>query len=261
MKLVKLLPIILLLIHFLMVSDLYAQSSKRDIYEMRTYHIENKDQENQIDDYLKNALLPALHRNGVGKVGVFKPISSQPDAGKKIYVFIPYKSMKQYLAIPSKLEKDNKYLEAGNSYIHATHDKPPYKKIETALLQAFKGMPRFKESNVTGPKKEQVYELRSYEAATERLYKQKVKMFNEGEIDIFFKLDFNPVFFAETLAGAQMPNLMYMTSFPNMETRDAKWKAFGSDPDWDRMKVMEEYQNTVSRNDTRLLYPTDYSDL
>ncbi|WP_194972395.1 NIPSNAP family protein [Aquiflexum lacus] len=261
MKSSKLLSILTLLITFFLVFDLYAQSSKRDIYELRTYHIENKDQENQVDNYLRNALLPALHRNGVGKVGVFKPISSQPDAGKKIYVFIPYKSMKQYLALPSKLEKDNTYLEAGNPYIYASHKNPPYKRIETALLQAFSGMPRFKESSVTGPKKDQVYELRSYEAATERLYRQKVKMFNEGETDIFFKLDFNPVFFAETLAGAQMPNLMYMTSFPNMESRDAHWKAFGSDPDWDRMKVMEEYQNTVSRNDTRLLYPTDYSDL
>lgn len=261
MKPNKSLPIIAVLIYFLLGFDLYAQSSKQDIYELRTYHIENKDQENQVDNYLKNALLPALHRNGVGKVGVFKPISSQPDAGKKIYVFIPYKSMKQYLALPSKLEKDNIYLEAGNPYIYASHNNPPYKRIETALLQAFTGMPRFKESNVTGAKKNQVYELRSYEAATERLYRQKVKMFNEGEIEIFFKLDFNPVFFAETLAGAQMPNLMYMTSFPNMESRDAHWKAFGTDPDWDRMKVMEEYQNTVSRNDTRLLYPADYSDL
>ena len=261
MKSKKLLPVVVLLLSLLVVTDLLAQSSKRDIYELRTYHIENKDQESQIDNYLRNALLPALHRNGVEKVGVFKPISSQPDAGKKIYVFIPFKSMKQYLAIPSKLEKDNAYLEAGNSYIHAPHNNPPYKRIETALLQAFTGMPRFKESNVTGPKNGQVYELRSYEAATERLYKQKVKMFNEGEIDIFFKLDFNPVFFAETLAGANMPNLMYLTSFPNMESRDAHWKAFGTDPDWERMKVMEEYQNTVSKNDTRLLYPTDYSDL
>jgi hypothetical protein len=58
-----------------------------------------------------------------------------------------------------------------------------------------------------------------------------------------------------------MPNLMYMTTFTNIESRDAHWKAFGTDPDWDRMKVMEEYQNTVSKNDTRLLFPTDYSDI
>lgn len=261
MKSKKLILVFILLFSLVEVSDLLAQSSKRDIYELRTYHIENNSQESQIDNYLKNALIPAMHRNGVEKVGVFKPIASQPDAGKKVYVLIPYKSLKQYADLPSKLEKDKTYLEEGKAYIHASHDNPPYKRIETALLQAFAGMPKFKESSVSGPNKEQVYELRSYEAATERLYKQKVKMFNEGEIDIFFKLDFNPVFFAETLVGANMPNLMYLTTFPNMEARDAHWKAFGTDADWDAMKDLEEYRNTVSKNDTRLLYPTDYSDL
>ncbi|MCH6198679.1 NIPSNAP family protein [Aquiflexum sp. LQ15W] len=261
MKINILLPVLFGIICIFLVLDLSAQSSKRDYYELKIYHIESKNQESQIDNYLQNALLPALHRNGIEKVGVFKPIATQPDAGKKIYVWIPYKSLKQYAGLQSKLDKDAAYLTAGKDYINASHTNPPYKRMETAFLQAFSSTPRFTESNVEGPKKDRIYELRSYEAATERLYRQKVKMFNEGEIDIFLKLDFNPVFFAETLVGAQMPNLMYMTTFSNIEIRDAKWKAFGTDPDWDRMKVMEEYQNTVSKNDTRLLYPTDYSDI
>lgn len=261
MKINTSLPILIGIICFFFVLELSAQNTKRDYYELRIYHLESKSQEGQIDNYLQNALLPALHRNGIEKVGVFKPIATQPDAGKKIYVWIPYKSLKQYVGLQSKLDKDAAYLVAGKDYINAPHNNPPYKRIETAFLQAFSGMARFMESKVEGPKKDRIYELRSYEAATERLYRQKVKMFNEGEIDIFFKLDFNPVFFAETLAGAQMPNLMYMTTFTNMESRDAHWKAFGTDPDWERMKVMEEYQNTVSKNDTRLLYPTEYSDI
>ncbi|ERM84674.1 hypothetical protein P872_23480 [Rhodonellum psychrophilum GCM71 = DSM 17998] len=253
-------PFLIALFCIFLVADLFGQGSKRDFYELRIYHIENNNQEKQIDAYLQNALLPAMHRNGVAKVGVFKPVASQPDAGKKVYVLIPYKSMKQYLALPAKLDKDSNYLSDGASYINAPHDNPPYKRIENALLHAFTGSPRFIESKVTGPKKDRIYELRSYEAATERLYKQKVKMFNEGEIDIFAKLGFNAVFYAETLAGANMPNLMYMTTFADMASRDAHWKAFGSDPDWDKLKVIEEYQNTVSKNDGRLLYPTDYSD-
>lgn len=245
---------------FFLVVDLFGQSAKRDFYELRIYHIETASQETQLDAYLEKALLPALHRNGVAKVGVFKPIASQADAGKAVYVFIPYKSMKVYSGMAAKLKKDATYRSAGAAYINAPHDNPPYKRMETAFLQAFTGQPRFQESKVTGPKKDRVYELRSYEGATERLYEQKVKMFNEGEMDIFTKLDFNPVFYAETIAGAHMPNLMYMTTFTNMESRDAHWKAFGTDPDWDRMKVMPEYQNTVSKNDQRLLYPVEYSD-
>lgn len=259
MKSKNLIPIALLLFSAFLTMSSFAQG-KRDFYELRTYHIENASQESQLDTYLNDALLPALHRNGVAKVGVFKPIASQPDAGKKVYLFIPYSSMKAYSKMEAKLGKDQTYQTAGSAYINAPYDNPPYKRIETAFLQAFIGQPRFAESNVTGPKKDRVYELRSYESQTEKLYKQKVKMFNSGEMDIFTKLDFNPVFYGEVIAGANMPNLMYMTTFTNIESRDAHWKAFGTDPDWDRMKVMPEYQNIMNRNDQRLLYPTDYSD-
>lgn len=259
MKTKNLIPIALLFLFAFLTENSLAQG-KRDFYELRIYHIENASQESQLDIYLKDALLPALHRNGVAKVGVFKPIASQADAGKKVYLFIPYSSMKVYEGIAEKLGKDQAYQTAGSAYINAPFDNPPYKRIETSFLQAFTGQPRFTESKLTGPKKDRVYELRSYESPTEKLYKQKVKMFNSGEMDIFTKLDFNPVFYGEVIAGANMPNLMYMTTFSNIESRDAHWKAFGTDPDWDRMKVMPEYQNIMNKNDQRLLYPTDYSD-
>ncbi len=252
--------ITLLLFFTILTTSSFAQG-KRDFYELRIYHIENAGQETQLDAYLEKALLPALHRNGVAKVGVFKPIASEADAGKKVYLLVPYSSMKVYSVMEKKLGKDQAYQTAGAAYINAPFDNPPYKRIETAFMQAFTGQPRFTESKVTGPKKDRVYELRSYESQTEKLYKQKVKMFNSGEMDIFNKLNFNPVFYGEVIAGANMPNLMYMTTFSNIDSRNAGWKAFGTDPDWERMKVLPEYQNIMNKNDQRLLYPTDYSDL
>ena len=260
MKPNKLIPIALIAIFTLLTVSVFAQNGKRDFYELRKYHIETASQEAQLDAYLEKALLPALHRNGVAKVGVFKPIASQADAGKVVYVFIPYKSMKVYSGMDAKLNKDATYNSAGAAYINAPFDNPPYKRMETAFMQAFTGQPRFTESKVTGPKKDRVYELRSYESPTERLHEQKVKMFNSGEMDIFTKLDFNPVFYGQVISGANMPNLIYMTTFTNIESRDAHWKAFGTDPDWDRMKVMPEYQNIMNKNDQRLLYPAEYSD-
>ncbi len=251
---------LLLALFTFLSANLFAQKGKRDFYELRIYNIENPAQESQLDTYLEKALLPALHRNGPKKVGVFKPIASQPDAGKRVYLFIPYSSMEEFAKIAQKLEKDQAYQTAGSAYINAAFDSPPYLRIETVLLQAFIGRPHFAESKVSGPKKDRVYELRSYESPTERLYKKKVKMFNAGEMDIFDKLGFNPVFYGEVIAGSAMPNLMYMTTFENIESRDAHWKTFGTDPDWDRMKVLPEYQNIMNKNDSRLLYPTDYSD-
>ncbi|MEI9809692.1 MAG: hypothetical protein WDO16_18540 [Bacteroidota bacterium] len=51
-----------------------------------------------------------------------------------------------------------------------------------------------------------MYELRSYESATEKIFKNKVQMFNEGdEIGLFKKLGFNAVFYSEVIAAAKCP--------------------------------------------------------
>ncbi|MEX2567661.1 MAG: NIPSNAP family protein [Cyclobacteriaceae bacterium] len=251
--------VIIMFLVFCTLNQTFSQAGKRDLYELKIYHIENKDQESKIDEFLEKAFIPAANRAGIENVGVFKPLPSEEDAGQKVYVFLPFKNPKSYFNFQAKLDKDPTYLSEGKDYIHASHEKPPFKRIETVLLQAFSGHPRMATPDLDQPKKERVYELRSYEAATERLYRQKVKMFNNGEIDIFSKLEFNPVFYAETLAGTNMPNLMYMTTFENLDERNAHWEAFGTDPDWEAMKDLEEYQNTVSKNDTRLLRPTEYS--
>ncbi|WP_425636461.1 NIPSNAP family protein [Algoriphagus yeomjeoni] len=259
MKQLKTLSLGFFAFFLLLSSTAFAQ--KRDIYELKTYHIDSPAQEAMLDNYLENAFIPAAHRNGIAKVGVFKPISTQADAGKKVYVFIPFKSMDEFMGLEGKLAKDAAYQTAGSAYINAVYDNPPYKRIETSILQAMTGQPKFAESKLTNDKKDRIYELRSYEAATERLYKAKVKMFNSGEMDIFEKLNCSPIFYAETIAGANMPNLVYMTTHENMDIRNEHWKQFGADPDWAGMKDLPEYANTVSRNDTRLLYPAEYSDL
>tara|TARA_R110002020_G_scaffold426307_1_gene635685 strand:+ start:148 stop:927 length:780 start_codon:yes stop_codon:yes gene_type:complete len=259
MKKINLITSLLILAVTFFSSHSFAQ--KRDFYELRTYHIENAEQEAMLDDYLANAFIPAAHKHGIAKVGVFKPIDSQPNAGKAVYLFLPFKSMEDFVALEENLAKDQAYQTAGSAYINASHTNPPYKRIETSLLHAMSGQPKFAESKLTNAKKDRVYELRSYEAATERLYKQKVKMFNSGEMDIFEKLNCSPIFYGETIAGANMPNLVYMTTHENMEIRNEHWKQFGADPDWAGMKDLPEYANTVSRNDTKLLYPAEYSDL
>jgi hypothetical protein len=112
------------------------------------------------------------------------------------------------------------------------------------------------------PAAERVYELRSYEGHTEKIFQNKVKMFNAGdEIGLFKRLEFNAVFYSEVIAGSRMPNLMYMTTFSNMESRNAHWKTFVADPQWKTLSSMPEYQHNVSKIDIFLLYPTDYSDI
>lgn len=256
----KFLIAVLLLIGAESLQNLFAQSEKRSFYEIKIYHLDNNEQEITVDNYLKSAFLPAIHRQGIKTVGVFKP--NDTTQSRRIYVLVPYKSIKQYIEIPGKLEKDLVYNRNGKPYLDAAHNKAPYKRIETILLNAFSHMPNLQIPPFKNAPEKRVYELRSYEAATERVFKNKVQMFNEGgEVAIFNELGFNAVFYGEVILGSKMPNLMYMTSFEDKTSRDEHWKAFSSDPKWKKLAADPSFKNNVSKIETFFLHPTDYSDI
>ena len=86
-------------------------------------------------------------------------------------------------------------------------------------------------------------------------------MFNQGgEVVLFKRLNFNAIFYSKAIAGARMPNLIYMTSFNNMEDRNEHWKAFSASPEWKSISNMPKYMNSVNRNETVLMYARDYAD-
>lgn len=193
---------------------------------------------------------------------MFKPIESDKQKDKNIIVLIPMKRLAEIERLETKLHKDKGYQSDGSEYINASYDNPPYQRIETILLKSFRDMPDFSVPNHNTSRSERVYELRSYEGPTEKYYRNKVDMFNDGgEVKLFKRLDFQAVFYGEVISGSMMPNLMYMTTFPNMESRTEHWKTFGSDPEWKSMSSLTKYKNNVSHSIIQLLYPTEYSDL
>lgn len=243
------------------VFTIQAKSQTQEFYQLKIYSFDTETQENLTDHYLENAFMPALRNLDILNVGVFKPRPTDSITPKKTYVLIPFNSLEQFQLIDDALSKSEVYRTNGRAYLEAPFDKAPYSRIESVLMKAFIDMPKMQASKLDGPRKDRIYELRSYEGPTEELYKTKVEMFNAGgEVELFDQLGFNAVFYAEVLSGANMPNLMYMTTHANQEARDANWKAFSNSPVWSKLKVLPKYQNTVSKNVKLFLYPTGYSD-
>lgn len=241
----------------------FAQVSKdkREYYQITVYHFKNAEQKAEIDNYLENAWLPAMHRTGIAKVGVFTPIANDTAADKRMYIILPLKSLKLAVDIPTKLLKDQEFHQAGKKYIDAIYSNPSYVRMENILLHAFSKAPILIPPSLSGPKADRIYELRSYESATEKLYRTKVQMFNAGgEVALFERLNFNAIFYAEVISGSRMPNLMYITSFENMADRDAHWKTFVADPEWKKLSAEPVYQHTVSKADIILMKAASYSD-
>ncbi|MNR95438.1 hypothetical protein D3C72_265700 [compost metagenome] len=262
MKLAKLL---LLIVLFFTVSGLKAvekaEGPSREFYQIKIYTLNSEQQLTTTEKYLKEAYLPGLRKQGIKNIGVFKANTNATDSIKKIIVLIPFSSMDQFLSLEDKLAKDKTYLASGANYLNAPYNQAPYLRIESVLLQAFTDHPVLKIPKLDSPRAKRVYELRSYESATEAIYKNKVDMFNAGgEIKLFDRLGFNAVFYGEVISGAKMPNLMYLTTFADQESREAHWKAFGDSPEWKEISALPKYQNNISHMDITFLHPTDYSD-
>lgn len=229
------------------------QKPNFDYYEWRTYHFKNHTQKEITNNYLENAFIPALNRQDIHPVGVFE--RTEPTDEMILYVLITYPSMQRIAEIIEDLKADKNYQQKGKEYLNMSIKEPAYERIESSLMVAFSGIPRI----AIPETKERIFEWRRYESHGEFAGNQKVKMFNEGELDIFYKTGLNPVFFGQSIIGDQLPNLTYMITFKNMEEREKNWGKFREHPDWLKLKDEPQYKDTVSNITNYFLKPTDYS--
>jgi hypothetical protein len=230
-----------------------AQNSpkSKEVYEFRVYEMRRN--LNPLDNYFSKAFIPALNRMGVKNVGVFRERSLTEPA--KIYVLIPYASFADFSRVVLGLKNDQEFSEASADYNKIAFDQAVYDRYDSSLLLAFDSLPRM----VIPSKSQRLFELRIYEGYSEDALRRKVKMFNEGEIEIFNKVKLPAVFYSENISGKGLPCLTYMAAYENMEQRDTVWKDFVVHPDWQKMSKLPEYANTVSKIHKIFLEPLPYS--
>ena len=239
----------------LTVSQAQKPDAQKAVYEWRTYEPRYGAPQSGIENYIKDALMPALNRQGVKSVGAFREMGKSDPA--KLHVLIAHPSFEAYTTAYSRLAGDQAFNQASQAYTSLAPEKTPFIRYTTSLMSAFDGLPQL----VVPAKETRIFELRTYEGHNEDAVRRKIKMFNVDEISIFNKVKLNPVFFGEVIAGEHMPCLTYMLTFKNMEERDANWKQFGADADWKRVSQLPEYANTVSNIIRIFLEPTAYSQI
>lgn len=239
-----------------------ASKEKQMFYELRIYKFSQPAQEVSIDNYLKEAYLPALHRAGIDAVGVFKPIERDTaNFGKALFLFIPYKTADEFFALGSKLEKDTQYQSSASQFLDAPVENPPFTRYETLFLKAFAYMPKYQIPSFSTSKSERVYDMRIYESLTEAKAAKKIDMFERGgEMEIFNKVGAVPAFFGKQVIGSNMPRLIYMMTYADMKTHDEYFSAFVKHPDFRKVMGLEEYKNAMSKYTVYLFHPASYSD-
>lgn len=233
----------------------------REYYELRHYFVQAGHQQKITDAFLRDALVPALGRLGIGPVGVFTV--DVGESGQHFYVLLPAPSVDALATAEARLGLDAEYLKTGAPFLTAPADQPAMIRMESSLMVAFTGWPKLKLPAATAAHKERMFELRTYESPSDQDHRRKVEMFNSGEFEVFEKAGFWQVFFGDVLVGSQLPCLTYMIGFSNLTERAANWSAFVSMPEWKKLTANPRYsfESIVSNITNTILKPTEYSQI
>jgi hypothetical protein len=235
-------------------------ASSREYYQLRRYHLTTP-QRKLADDFFRTALVPGLNRLGIMPVGVFS-VSIGPE-GPSTYVLMPHASVEILATAETLLARDAEYLKAGADFLNAPANQPSFVRLESSLMLALEGAPKLVIPAATAQKGPRMFELRTYESATDQDHKTKVDQVNNGEVAIFGKAGFWPVFFGDTLIGGKLPNLTYMIGFANLTERDKSWSGFFSAPETRSLFGQPKYSSPglVSNVNNTILTPAAYSQI
>jgi hypothetical protein len=239
--------------------DTLAQSVTRQYIELQRYHLLPGTKQRAFIAFVGEVAIPAMNRAGVGKVGAFTVVYGEN--APSLLLVIAHKSLDTVVSLRDRLAGDAEYARAGAAFLDAPLSDPPFVRLESTLLRAFDAMPTLEPSAGAGMAAPRIYELRTYESHSDRAALNKLKMFNAGEVPIFRRAGLTPVFFGETLIGANMPSLTYMLTFADMAARDRAWSVFSRDPDWKALSADPQYRDNVSAISDIILQPTGYSQI
>src|SRR5437868_1967965 len=71
-----------------------GESSAREFYELRLYHLRRGPKQKLFDDFYRDAAIPAMNRIGIGPIGAFS-VMYGPDS-PTMYILIPHKSLESF---------------------------------------------------------------------------------------------------------------------------------------------------------------------
>ncbi len=207
-----------------------------EIYELRTYELAWGKNKAALMSYLKDVEEPYLKSMGAIHFMTFSEVGSPEPS--KLWTLASFPNFSSYEKALSNRSGQG-FIEQSADY---TKSGITFTRISSSLLYAFQGFKQMK----TPIEDASIFELRIYEGVNEDAVRRKIKMFNDEEIELFSKVDLNPIFFGNMIVGPYVPSLVYMLNYRDMAHRNQGWENFLKHPDWEVMKVKEEYANTVS---------------
>jgi hypothetical protein len=217
----------------LMQAQTAPANTPRAIVELRYFHLRSGPQVERTTDYLQHGLVPAAERAGIHPLGCFNALIA-PDTPFMLTV-ASFPSMAAIETARDKLAADKEFQAACEQFNRTP--ELSYTRMESSLLWAFPTFPAVLPPPTGENRAPRIFEIRTYESPNDKTLARKIKMFGDGEIDVFRRVGMVPVFFGQTIVGPRMPNLTYMLAFDDLAAREKLWSAFQADSEWQKMRT------------------------
>jgi hypothetical protein len=199
-------------------------------YEMTLFQMRNGDQVTRMDAWAATTLVPLMRSHGFGPSAFFKLAIG--DNTPQLMQVVEYASARDAVELPQRLKADVSYREALAELEQGLI--PPYDKAQSSLLRATRYSPPLAEA-VGQARMPRIMEYRLYQSPTERQLQALHERFEGPEIPLFHKSGIFPILYGESVFGLDRPNLVYVTPFENLQTREQAWTTFRTDPEWQRV--------------------------
>ncbi len=201
-----------------------------------------------LEYHFREAYVPFLQRNGARHLQTFR--SANPDSKQEYLLLYTLPNNLNLGKLKTASREDGLYRKLAAPFRNAAVTSPPYRTMERITAQTLQGTgsPNFPDQP------DRIFELRIYGAPTEGQLEEEVDAFHhKGQKDTLLQLGFEFVFYAEKSTGTDLPGLVYMLAFPDMDTREQQWEAFLNSETWKNLEKDPGYQDNINSSRT-LLY-------
>jgi NIPSNAP len=232
-----------------------AEAASGGYYYLVTMRLQFGEQMKRVLGWFEKRAFPLFQKHQLGPVGLFT-VDVGPAIPSVVGIF-NHPSMAELEAAWARLSGDPDWAAA---HAELNAGEPAYYREDGVLLRATPFSPALKAS-APGDPAHKLYELRIYESPTARQLGYLHDRFAGGEIEVFHKSGIHPVLYADTVIGPNMPNMTYLIPFESEGSRKDAWSAFGSNPDWQRIRDESVRKGgEIVRNITNMfLSPTGFS--
>ncbi|MBM3749454.1 MAG: hypothetical protein FJW34_27155, partial [Acidobacteria bacterium] len=178
-----------------------AGAQKTKYYVLENFFLKNGSQPGRINDFMRDALLPALNKVHAGPK-IFMEALVAPHM-PQFALILGLRSLEELSSLETALWKQEELRKAAEAW-EAHPAEPPYEHTTCSLLEATDYSPEIVPLD-PAPKTPRIFELRTYHSPTYRQLKALHERFAGPEIKIFARCGVHPLFYSSTYFGDNRP--------------------------------------------------------